>query len=261
VIIRTKREYTLSTINPYYFQRYERVAEIDERLAKILSSVGSEFFLNKTVFDIACGPCAFIGFYIAAYLGASRVVACDSEFDSIMSNLRQLRKFKHDGIRLETSSSSAADQYPPMLVKRSGPVPITNKPWRVLPQFSCPREQSKKIRDNFPFNLEFRMTSVHAILDDHPYDIVLVLGYIMRQEFISGGANGLRSLFEKIRTISTSQTRMMVELFYWRDVRKHVEQENMLTRVDEFLVSDLGLVVEKRISATLVIFKFTDQLG
>ena len=259
VILRTKRQYTLPIIDPYYAHRYERVAEIDARLEKILTVLGSEFFSQKSVLDVACGKCAFVAFYTAAYLGASRVVACDSEFESIMANLRQLRKFKHDGIRLETSSGSASDQYPPILVKRSGPVPITNKPWRVLPQFSTAKEPSKILTQNFPFNMHFRMANVvkQEWPQDDPFDIVLVLGYIMKHAFVSGGKTGIRTLFQNIESVSDSvRTKILVEVFYWRDVRKHVDKNAEQIRVDRFLIDELGLVLEQRISSTLLLLKF-----
>ena len=257
-VLRTKREYSFSTIDLYYKHRYERVAEIDERLAKILSVLGRDFFANKTVLDIACGRCAFVAFYIAAYLGASRVVALDKNFDSIMSNLRQLRKFKHDGIRLETSASSAADQYPAMLVKRSGPVCITNKPWRVLPQYSCSKEQSKDLRQHFPFNIEFRMTDVMSQEqtdighhDEPPFDVILVLGYILRQAFVEEGTEGIRKLFSWKKS-----GLFLVENFHWRDIRKHVDKENVAKiRVSEFLTNYLGLTIVQRITPTLLLLQ------
>ena len=259
VILRSKRDYSLPIIDPYYAHRYERVAEIDDRLKKILTSLGSDFFLNKTVLDVACGRCAFIAFYIAAYLGASRVVACDSEFDSIMSNLRQLRKFKHDGIRLETSSSSAADQYPAMLVKRCGPVPITNKPWRVLPQFSCAKERSKILTENFPYNIEFNMINIlkNDFGENRQFNIVLVLGYIMKHAFITGGTDGLRQLFGHIQTVSDYEnTQLLVETFYWRDIRKKIDKNVQQIRVDNFLIHELGFKIKQRISPTLLLLKF-----
>ena len=257
VILRTKRQYTLPAIDPYYAHRYERVAEIDERLAKILTVLGPDFFAHKSVLDIACGRCAFVSFYIAAYLGASRVVVCDSEFESVMSNLRQLRKFKHDGIRLETSSGPASDNYPPILVKRSGPVPITNKPWRVLPQYSYTKEPSKILNENFPFNIEFRLANAmsNEWTQHHQFDIIIVLGYIMKHAFITGGKAGIRTLFQNIAL--SSDTKILVEIFYWRDVRKHMDNDAAeQIRVDRFLTDELGLTIERRIGATLLLMKF-----
>jgi len=227
------------SLDPYYAYRYSRVAEMDVSLKKIVENFGQNFFKNKIILQYNCGKCAFIAFYIAAYLGSKRMIACDSNFDNILENLKQLRKFKHDGIRLETSSVSVTDEYPPMLVKRCGTVPISNKPWRVLPQFSV-EQDSVVLQEHFPFNIEFQT----ELSQPRPekIDIVLLMDY-PKQLFVEKGAGGIEEFF--VTSIDSLEgVSIVVKIFHWRDVKRSVGGAMSKTAYDfpEFLKSKYKII-------------------
>ena len=167
-----KRDYsTGSGIDPYYSDRYRSAVEIDPRLASLVTLLGNEYIADKRVADLGCGA-ALVSFYIAAYLGARHVVAVDSDMATTLANLKQLRKFKHEGIQLQCTTHD--DDYPAILVKRTGPVRGTNKPWVIKDEFCA--NYCAPSNHIFPFNIEFQRANV---LTDEiatvPFDVVLCL--------------------------------------------------------------------------------------
>lgn len=143
-------------IDRYYAERYSQNVGIDDRLLSLLKMCGNDWFINKRILELDCG-CGFVSMYIAAYLGASQVVGREKDTERIFKNLKQLRKFKHDGIRIDKGQTA---EYPQILVKRSGPAEICNKPWRVY---------SDVVQTNFPHNIEFQLQEE----SDEKFDIVL----------------------------------------------------------------------------------------
>jgi 2-polyprenyl-3-methyl-5-hydroxy-6-metoxy-1,4-benzoquinol methylase len=169
---RKRKEYNHGNgVDMYYSERYRQSICIDSRLKTVLDFKDFEFFSNRSVLDIGCG-CGFISFYIAAYLGASRVVGQDIDFDSIMLNLKQLRKFKHEGIRVGTYDKQ---DFPAICVRRTGTVRPTNKYWRIENSYVSANASK------FPFNIEFMAGEVPR----EKFDIVLclkVFQYVSDQE-------------------------------------------------------------------------------
>jgi SAM-dependent methyltransferase len=197
---RDKKQHVLSDI--YYRFRYSRVADIDARLRDFLDIEGVDFLANKSVLEINCGI-GFVSMYTAAYLAATRVVAVESDIDTLLANLRQLRKFKHDGVRIDTSSGQ--EQYPQILIRREGVPRYTNKPWRVDPRYSVSQEESKK--KGFPFNIEFRLRDD----SDEKFDRI----------FFWDGGNEIESMVNRIQTqlvspggVCVVQSRQGID---WRD--------------------------------------------
>jgi hypothetical protein len=134
--------------DPYYSDRFKSAVSIDDTLRSILDFQGPNFFHNKNVCINRCGG-GFIAFYIAAFLSPAHVVALDRDIEIILRNCMQLRKFKHDGIPVD--SEPREDDYPKLCVRRCGVVPVTNKTWIVEDQYRCSHQSN-----NFPFNIEFR---------------------------------------------------------------------------------------------------------
>jgi hypothetical protein len=147
----------MDTFDPYYGQRYEAEAKIDGDLSRILNEINPNFFLDKSVTHFGCGV-GFIAFYIAAFLGAARVVALDADSETILKNCAQLRKFKHDGIVI---SSDESERFPQLCVRRCGAARITNKPWRI-------ESETERLNPLFPFNIQFGL-----LTEDHSADIVI----------------------------------------------------------------------------------------
>ena len=155
------RERTTPRMDVYYGDRLKSFVTIDSRLGEILKAVGNSFFQSKSIYEFNSGV-GLNAFYIAAYLGASRVVALENNADLVLENLKQLRKFKHDGIPI---CHSPTEDYLPLFVKRCGVVRVTNKPWLVDPQVGN--------GSGFPFNIEFRHS--HVVEQSTRYDICLAI--------------------------------------------------------------------------------------
>ena len=151
VHVRVKRKtYENGTYDTYYAQRYASTVGLDARLSALICHVGADDFLRgKKVLDIGCGI-GLICFQIAALFGASHVVGIDSDLETILTNLKQLRKLKHDGIVFASEDKkNSKNEFPSILVRRNGPARCTNKPWLVRPY-------SLDCSSGFPFNVEFR---------------------------------------------------------------------------------------------------------
>lgn len=162
-----KRAYPNGSYDPYYSNRYASTVSVDPRLLDLVNALGRDNFVNKQVLDIGCGV-GLISFHIAALCGASHVVALDLDLELILLNLKQLRKFKHDGI---LRAQPEGEDYPSLLVRRNGPVRCTNKPWNIPRHFSPDTFESK-----FPFNIEFRCGDVlTSYLEVDTFDVVVCL--------------------------------------------------------------------------------------
>ena len=164
-------EYTSGSYDPYYHLRYMRVAEIDVRLAMILETFGSFFFVQKRVLEIGCNS-GFIVFYIGAYLRASHVTGVDIDSSIILKNTSQLRKFKHDGINVCPRNPTKDDTFPEILLKRNGPAPYCNKPWRIDNKFTAPAAPQHGAL-TFPFNVEFQWADYSIPQPVGLYDVVI----------------------------------------------------------------------------------------
>lgn len=162
-----KRAYPNGSYDPYYSNRYASAVSIDPRLLDLMNVLGRDIFIDKRVLDIGCGV-GLISFHIAALCGASHVVALDVDLEIILLNLKQLRKFKHDGIpRVQLEG----EDYPSLLVRRNGRVRCTNKPWNIPRHFSPDITEFK-----FPFNIEFRCGDVlTSYLEVDTFDVVVCL--------------------------------------------------------------------------------------
>jgi SAM-dependent methyltransferase len=146
----------------FYSQRFESVATLDSSLQALIEECGVEWFKDKKILEIDCGV-GFASFYIAAYLGATRVTAIDRHPETVLGNCAQLRKFKHDGVPV---ASEKSEPYPQLCVRRAGVARITNKPWFLDEKFVL------YSNDRFPFNIEFRCCD----RTEEKFDVVLHLG-------------------------------------------------------------------------------------
>ena len=134
-----------SHIDVYYDQRFLPYIGLDSGICLLLEIFGNDFFTNKSVLCVDCGA-GLVPFQLAALFQVSRVIGTERDVNSVLENCAQLRKFKHDGIDVWDENSETAN-YPKLLLRRTGPVRVTNKPWLL---------GDRLLNDHFPFNLEFR---------------------------------------------------------------------------------------------------------
>jgi len=191
-----KRTYIHGEHDMYYGDRYKQFAEIDERLKWVIEKFGRNVFAQKKICDIGCGS-GFVAFYIATFLGAGYVVASDRDSEMILTNLKQLRKFKHEGVPVEIGARLSGDtDYPALVVRRSGPVRITNKIWRIHDEFTSDLLVEEK---RFPFNIEFRVED--AVFPHHnPFEIFDVVWCTRVSEYVlqAYGELGLSRLVDRL---------------------------------------------------------------
>lgn len=190
-----KRTYIHGEHDMYYADRYKQFAEIDERLKLVIEKLGRNVFAQKRICDIGCGS-GFVPFYIAAYLGAAYVVASDRDSETILTNIKQLRKFRHEGVPVEIGARSGDTDYPSLVVRRSGPVRVTNKIWRIHDEFTSNLFVEDK---RFPFNIEFRVED--AVFPHHnPFEIFDVIWCTRVSEYVlqAYGELGLSRLVDRL---------------------------------------------------------------
>jgi predicted RNA methylase len=132
----------------YYDQRFLPYVGLDTSVGILLKIFGKDFFTNKSVLCLDCGA-GLMAFQLAALFKVKRVIGTERDINKLLENCAQLRKFKHDGVDVWDENSETSN-YPKLLVRRTGPVRVTNKPWHL---------GDRELNDDFPFNIEFQYLS------------------------------------------------------------------------------------------------------
>ena len=161
--------------DPYYADRFLTVAECDKALFAAIEALSSHDVglspKSAKVLDCSHGGNGWPAFCLAAMFGARRVVSVHPDLETVLANCKQLRKLKHDGIVWREER----DQYPKYVVRRMGPVRVSNKPWvRPLSLISTGAETAEGVED-FPFNIEFRCGDITEDETQDVFDLVVCL--------------------------------------------------------------------------------------